>query len=201
MQILPIPDLEPDIGLIVPADVICIAASARVTGAGPSRSVAALRQGAQLVLRQLAGVHPRTELVARRLHLGGGHGDKAAKTDRTDVQFDAIVRVPLDPDLGLWERAELAARLVEALAAASNDLNKHKPAIKLGWRNPKARVLDVEAHRPKLTSLWNARVRALLDGLDGVHMSGVWEAPVEVLQAPVSLDRVRLTLGSGQRAR
>jgi len=201
MQTLPIPDLDPDVGLIVPAEVLCIAASARVTGAGPSRSIASLRQGAQLLGDRLARLHPRTEVVARRLHLGDNHGDKAANADQGDVRFDAIVRIPLEPDLGLWERAELAARAVESLSSAAVELTKRKPAIKLGWRNPAARVDDVEAHRPKLAAAWNARVRALVDKLGDVHISGGWDPPVEVLQSPVSLERVRLTLGSGARPR
>jgi hypothetical protein len=201
MQTVSIPEWDPPIGLSVPPDVLSIAIGARVESVGPSRSVAALQEASKVLAARLANVHLGCQVVPRRLSLGGAGVDKADKVDRADVQLDAVVHVPLEAGLDLWSRARLAAQAVEALSAVAGELGKLKPSVRLGWREPIPRVLDLEPHRSTLMAAWNSRVRSLLDGLTSVEMSASWEAPLEVSQTSVSLQEVRLTLGSGARGR
>ncbi|MBX3131324.1 MAG: hypothetical protein KF718_31680 [Polyangiaceae bacterium] len=201
MQTLSVPELTADVGLSARPDVLLIAASASVEALGPMRSIVAMKEAANVVLAHLTEIHPSAEIVARRLHLGGASADKAAKVERADVQFDAEVRVPLEERLELWSRAERAARVCEALARAAIELSKRKPAVKLGWREPLPRVLNVEPARERLIESYNTRIRRLLDGVGGGALSLPWDAPLEVSQYAVSLDEVRLTLGAGGAAR
>jgi hypothetical protein len=201
MHTVSIPEWETPVGLSVVPDVLSIAISARVESVGPSRSVAALQEASKVLAARLANVHLGCQVVPRRLSLGGAGVDKSDKVDRADVQLDAVVHVPLEAGLDLWSRAWLAAQAVEALSTVAAEVGKHKPSVKLGWREPVARVLDVEPHRATLMAVWNSRVRSLLDGLATVEMSASWEAPIEVVQTSVSLQEVRLTLGSGARGR
>ncbi len=200
MHTVSIPEWEPPVGLSVSPDVLSIAIGARVEGAGPSRSVVALQDAGRVLAARLANVHLGCQVTPRRLSLGGASADKADKVARADVQLDAVVHVPLEPGLDLWLRAALAAQAVETLSAVALELGKHKPSVQLGWREPVARVLDVEPHRAVLSAAWNTHVRSLLEGLPSVQMS-LSEPPIEVVQVSVSLQEVRLTLGTRHRSR
>ncbi len=193
MQTISISDLAPVPGLAARPDVLWFAIAAVVEGQGPTRSIPRLRDAAGVLLRHLAAVHPMATLTPRRLALGGGSADKASKQDRSDVHLEGVLHVPLEGALDFWARAELAARAIDALVAASSDLARQKPAVTLGWREPVARIADAEAHRPKLVEHQRAHLRGLLEGAPGVTLG---DLPTEIVQLPVSFDEVRLTLGA-----
>jgi hypothetical protein len=195
MHSLVVADLDARGGLAVRPDALLVAASALVEGAGPVRSIRALKDAAKIVASHLVELHPQAEILPRRLHLGGANADKAAKVERSDAQFDATIRLPLAEALDVWSRAELAAEVCEALARASVDLAKRKPAVKLGWREPTARVRDAAAYRVQLLESYNADLQRLTSG---VALGGTFlpvDASLEVHQHEVSLEEVRLALG------
>lgn len=187
-----LPDAAPLGGLVLRPDMLTVAVAASVEGLGGSRALPILRDAAAVVVRALAQVDRHATLVARRLHLGGGHSDKSAKGDRSDVQLDGVVQVPLADTFDFWARAELAVRTVDALIAAAHQLSRQKPAVQLGWREPVARVADEDAHRAALLDRHGAQLRAPPAGDGGAV------AVADIVQIPVSLDEVRLTLGWGR---
>ncbi len=178
-------------------DVLTIAVAATVDGQGASGAIRILREAAYELVRQFDALAAGAELVAQRLHLGGGSGDKSDKRAREDVQLDGLLQVPLAASLDFWARADLAARTVEALANSATQLRKQRPAVLLAWREPVARVADEEAHRAALIERHAAQLRSAIGTATGLAGSTV----AEVVQIPVSLVEVRLTLGWGRAVR
>ncbi|MCC6556459.1 MAG: hypothetical protein IT372_26155 [Polyangiaceae bacterium] len=188
-----VPEIAELAGIAVQPDVLWIPVGARVDELSPPRAVEVLRGAASALEARLAGVHPGARLSPGRLDLGGGAGDKSARSEDGLVGLDGLASLPLDPQADFWARAGLSARAVEALRDAARALSKAKPPIRIGWRNPVARVADAEAHRAALAARWNAHWRALTAGA-AAGAPGDWDAPTEVIQIPVSLDEVRLAL-------
>lgn len=193
MQTALLPDAAPSGGLVLRPDVLTIAVAASIEGQGGSRALPTLRDAAGVIVRALAEVDQGAALVARRLHLGGGHADKSAKGDRGDVQLDGVVHLPLAASLDFWGRAELAVRAVDALIASAQQLSRQKPAVLLGWREPVGRVADEDAHRVALLERYAAQLRAPV-----ASDVGAGALVADIVQVPVSLDEVRLTLGWGR---
>jgi hypothetical protein len=184
-------DPEPRVGLAVRPDVLVTALAARVDAGAATAAVEALRLAAADLERALAAVAPRAALVARRLRLDAD-ADKAGRATAGEVSLDAAVEVPLEPEQGYWARAALAAAVAEALAAFARDAGRRKPAIRLAWRSPVARVREPEAHRGELSLRWQAAVRAL--GLTDAPHAARLAVPTEIRETPISLDEVRLAL-------
>lgn len=197
MQTHVAPDHAPPPGLAVRPDVLTCAVAALVEGQGAVGAIRFLRDAAGGLVRQLAAIAPGAELLAQRLHLGGGQAEKAEKHARDDVQLDGLVRIPLPVALDFWARADLAARTLDALAAAAIQLRKQRPPVLLAWREPVARVTDEDAHRAALLE----RHAPLLRGHAEVGASLAGATAPEILQIPVSLDEVRLTLAWGRTGR
>jgi hypothetical protein len=178
-------------------DVLTIAVAATVDGQGASGAIRILREAAYELVRQIDALAAGAELIAQRLHLGGGSADKSDKRAREGVQLDGILQVPLAASLDFWARADLAARTVEALGSAATQLRKQRPAVLLAWREPVARVADEEAHRAALIERHAAQLRPATSTATGQAGTTV----AEVVQIPVSLVEVRLTLGWGRAVR
>lgn len=187
-------DFETDCGISVRPDVLWIAVAAKVEDEPPLRATAALRGAATSLGAALTAIHPGARLAPGRLDFGGATTEKASRASGTDVQLDGIAMIPLAADAGLWARAELAARAVEALGDVARTLAKSKPPVKLHWRNPVARVAQTEPHRAALAARFNAHWRALTAETAGLP-AATWDAPDEVVVIPVSLEEVRLVLG------
>ena len=197
MQIAVAPDHAPAPGLAVRPDVLTIAVAATVEGDGATHAIRILREAAYELVRQIDALAAGAELIAQRLHLGGGSADKSDKRAREGVQLDGILQVPLAASLDFWARADLAARTVEALGSAATQLRKQRPAVLLAWREPVARVADEEAHRAALLERHAVQLRPATGAATGQAGTTV----AEVVQIPVSLMEVRLTLGWGRAGR
>jgi hypothetical protein len=203
VQAVVVPDRLVEVGLVAKPDVVAIALGALVEGQGAGRAVAILESACEVLVGGVAAVAPGVELTAGRLRLGsGGGGDKASKHERADVQLDGVLYLPLAESLGFWQRAELVARVVETIGGAAQELGKRKPSVTLRWREPVARVRDIEAARALLSERYRAYARAMIDGVDGASLRVDWDDVLaEVIQVPVSLDEVRLMLVPAERAR
>ncbi len=188
-------ELEPEAGMTVRPDLLWIAIAARVDDEPPSRALGLLRKVASALEVALKGVHPRASLRPGRLDFGNASTEKTARAGSADVQWNAAATIPLENERELWERAEMAARCVESLSEVARSLSKSKPPVKLHWRNPSPRVSDTEPYRAALGARWNAQRRALL-GEGAVPGPSAWDMPNEVIARPVSLEEVRLVLGS-----
>jgi hypothetical protein len=186
-------------GLVVRPDQLAVAAAVFVEGQGPVRAVAIIRDAAELVLRAAGRIHPAAQLAARRLRVGGGASEKASKVERGDVSLEGVLRVPLGDDLDFWRRAALAAELTEAIAGVAVDLGKRKAGVQLAWREPVALVADEDALRTRLIERQRAFLRGLLEDKASAILPAILGA--EVVQTPVSLDEVRVTLGATDAVR
>ncbi|MFS8071203.1 MAG: hypothetical protein ACMG6S_32950 [Byssovorax sp.] len=195
-----IPEVNDPHGLAVRPDVLCTAVSARLEDVTPTEATALLRAAAAALQARAAGLHPGAELSGRRLDLGRHSGEKAAKSASGDAQLDGVLLVPLDPAADFWARADLVARLTEALRALTLELAKSKSPVRLGFRPPVARVRDALPHRAELTARFRAQLRALTEGSSERAGSGGWEIPDEIVQQAVSLDEVRLLLVAARRS-
>lgn len=193
-------DVDSPPGIAVRPDVLQIPVTARLDDVAPGQAVVLLRTAAATLQARLAAVHPGAELQPRRLDLGRHTSEKAAKSFAGEAQIDGVVLVPLEESADFWARAELVARLTEALRALTLELSKAKGAIKLGFRPPSPRVRDTAPHKATLTARFQAQLRALTGGSDEPARAGSWEIPEEVAQQPISLDEVRLTLVPARRA-
>jgi hypothetical protein len=193
MTAVQVADFETERGISVRPDVLWIPVAAKVDEEAPVRAVAAIRAAVLAVEAALSALHPGARLSPGRLDFGGASTEKAARAPGLDVQLNGIAMLPLDAEVGLWARAELAARTVEVLGEAARALAKGKPPVKLHWRNPVARVAETEPHRAVLAARCNAHWRALTVEMSGVPAAG-WEAPDEIVVVPVSLEEVRLVL-------
>ena len=195
-----IPEVDSLHGLAVRPDVLCVAVSARVEDVTPTQAVALLRTAASALHARAVSLHPGAKLSGRRLDLGRSSSEKALKSAVSDAQLDGVLLVPLDPSADFWARADLVARLTEALRALTLELAKPKSPVKLGFRSPVARVRDTAPHRAELTARFRAQLLALTEGSSERAVPGGWEIPDEIAQQASSLDEVRLLLVPARRS-
>ena len=193
-------DFDTECGISVKPDVLSIAIAARVEDELAVPALAALQCAAESLDTTLTAIAEGARLAAGRLDFGAASTEKAARAGRSDVVFHGTALVPLGDDDGIWERAELAARIVEALGEGARELAKGKPKVLLHWKNPVGRLGTPDQHRPALAKRWNEQWRALTEG-STAHAPATWEMPEQVIVVPVSLAEVRVALGPSRIVR
>jgi hypothetical protein len=191
---LHVAEVESVHGLAVRPDVLLIAVSARVEDVSATQALSLLRQAASKLQSKALEVHRDAELSPRRLDFGRNMADKASKVSDADAQIDGILHIPLEESLDYWARAELVAKITEALRSFTWEMYKAKPSIRFGFRPPVPRVRDVAVHKRELSTRYAAQWRALTGSGEKVPTAGTWEIPDEVAQYAVSLEEVRLAL-------
>ena len=189
-----VPEVEALHGLAVRPDVLLIGISALVEDVSPSQAVSILRNAAAKLQAKAVEIHRGADLSARKLDLGRNMVDKSSKASIADARIDGVLLVPLDESLDYWARAELVAKITEALRSLSVELYKGKPSVRFGFRAPVPRVRDVAEHKRELTTRYATQWRALTGNGEKTRSPGVWEIPDEVMQYAVSLEEVRLAL-------
>lgn len=191
---LHVTEIESVQGLAVRPDVLLIGVSARVEDVAPMQGVSILRHAAGKLQAKALEMHRDAELTPRRLDLGRNTVEKTSKVPSSDAQMDGVLHIPLEETLDYWGRAELVAKITEALRSFAIEVYKAKPSIRFGFRPPVPRVRDVTVHKRELTTRHAAQWRALTGNGEKVPGVGTWEIPDEVAQYAVSLEEVRLAL-------
>ena len=96
-----------------------------------------------------------------------------------------------------WNRAQLSAAVSVLGRTLALEARKQKPVIEVVFQQPAALVRDAERFRAEVLRRWVTRAKELAsmaqDEKAPLHVLGC-EPPGDVVQTPVSVDEVRLTL-------
>ncbi len=183
------------LGLAVRPDVLTTRFAARVAEVDPDRAVLVLKAACEILLRRMKELHPSTSLRMTGLDIGRDVGSKSR--DDLSTRVDAELDIALSPEMDWWNRAQLAAAVTVLGRTLSIEARKQKPVIEVVFQQPAALVRDPERHRAEVLRRWVTRARELAamaqDERAPLHVLGC-DPPGDVLQTPVSVDEVRLTL-------
>lgn len=182
-------------GLAVRPDVLTTHFAARVLEVDPDRAVLVLRAACDILLRRMREVHPGASLRMIALDVGRDVIGKAR--DELPTRVDAAIEVPLAPESDWWSRAQLAAAVTVLSRALAAEARKQKPVIEVGFQQPVALVRDPERHRAEVIRRWVSRAKelaALAQSAEAPLHIVACEPPGDVVQHPVSVEEVRLTV-------
>lgn len=183
------------LGLAVRPDVLTTRFAARVSEVDPDRAVLVLKAACEILLRRMKELHHSTTLRMTGLDIGRDVGSKSR--DDLSTRVDAELDIALSPDMDWWNRAQLSAAVSVLGRTLSMEARKQKPVIEVVFQQPAALVRDPERHRAEVLRRWVARARELAslaqDERAPLHVLGC-DPPGDVVQTPVSVDEVRLTL-------
>jgi hypothetical protein len=188
------PATRPPATVSVRPDMVFFSCSWSLESTSPVAALASLRRAFERLDAQVKQTAPQATVRLEDFDVPseGGAG-KLMREPR--ARLTARVELPLDASLAFFARAELVAKVDEALLAAVLEAKKQKPAIDLHVHAPLFFVTDVEAHRERLVAGWRAR----LDALKGATPLTVTQvrADAPITQSPSSLEVVELSLDLG----
>ncbi len=183
------------LGLAVRPDVLTTRFAARVAEVDPDRAVLVLKAACEILLRRMKELHHSTTLRMTGLDIGRDVGSKSR--DDLSTRVDAELDIALAPDMDWWNRAQLSAAVTVLGRTLSIEARKQKPLIEVVFQQPAALVRDPERYRAEVLRRWVTRARELAalaqDERAPLHVLGC-DPPGDVVQTPVSVDEVRLTL-------
>lgn len=183
------------LGLAVRPDVLTTRFAARVAEVDPDRAVLVLKAACEILLRRMKELHHSTSLRMTGLDIGRDVGSKSR--DDLSTRVDAELDIALAPDMDWWNRAQLSAAVTVLGRTLSIEARKQKPLIEVVFQQPAALVRDPERHRAEVLRRWVTRAKELAvlaqDEKAPLHVLGC-DPPGDVVQTPVSVDEVRLTL-------
>lgn len=183
------------LGLAVRPDVLTTRFAARVAEVDPDRAVLVLKAACEILLRRMKELHHSTSLRMTGLDIGRDVGSKSR--DDLSTRVDAELDIALAPDMDWWNRAQLSAAVTVLGRTLSIEARKQKPLIEVVFQQPAALVRDPERYRAEVLRRWVTRARELAalaqDERAPLHVLGC-DPPGDVVQTPVSVDEVRLTL-------
>ncbi|MFO0653143.1 MAG: hypothetical protein U0326_43390 [Polyangiales bacterium] len=183
------------LGLAVRPDVLTTRFAARVAEVDPDRAVLVLKAACEILLRRMKELHHSTSLRMTGLDIGRDVGSKSR--DDLSTRVDAELDIALAPDMDWWNRAQLSAAVTVLGRTLSIEARKQKPLIEVVFQQPAALVRDPERHRAEVLRRWVTRAKELAvlaqDEQAPLHVLGC-DPPGDVVQTPVSVDEVRLTL-------
>jgi len=183
------------LGLAARPDVLTTRLAARVSEVDPDRAVQVLKAACEILLRRMRELHPTTSLRMTGLDIGRDVGSKSR--DELSTRVDAALDIALSTDMDWWSRAQLSAAVTVLGRTLALEARKQKPVIEVVFQQPTALVRDPERFRAEVLRRWVTRARELAalaqDEKAPLHVLGC-EPPGDVVQTPVSVDEVRLTL-------
>ncbi len=182
-------------GLAVRPDVLTTRFAARVSEVDPDRAVLVLKAACEILLRRMRELHPSTTLRMTALDIGRDLTGKSR--DDLSTRVDAELDIALSPEMDWWNRAQLSAAVSVLGRTLALEARKQKPVIEVVFQQPAALVRDPERYRAEVLRRWVTRARELAtmaqDEKATLHVVAC-DPPGDVVQTPVSVDEVRLTL-------
>lgn len=195
-----LPEFDAAQGLVVRPDVLALSLSARVDESDARRALIMLRSAAELVQMRLLTIDRATTFAARGFQSMSAGASKLAKGDDAEWQLGGVAWVTLDASMDYWQRAERVAAVVTVLRDAGAELARRKPAVKLHYRGPVARVRDVGPYRAQLVEARRAQLKAAVGELGLTVRLTSADTTTDVVQHALSLEEVVLSLGGGRNA-
>lgn len=181
-------------GLPVRPDVLTTHFAARVLEVEPDRAVLVLKAASEILLRRMREVHPSASMRMLGFEIGR---DGAKSREDLHTRVEAAVDLPLSPEADWWTRAQLAAAVTVLSRTLAAEARKQKPVIEITAQQPVALVREPDRLRAELLRRWVERARELsaLAQSERAPLHIVrCDPPGDVVQTPVSLDEVRLSI-------